>query len=215
VGFLVKSTSHNSQHTMLHLHPHSNHALPMLYCWDAYTSATPHEGYHLLAKWGHAKSGGCFAFTSNIDGHWLRVLAEDQVHECHGAVTHLQCLHAAKKKKKDVQYWAAASGEMRGMSLPPWSVCSGDAVEVAVNCPGGVPGATCQWQPAIIAEDGCRFVTQTITRSTNMGNADKLTPISHNRMRMCYLQISALHCSAHAATVLSPLRCLRMPRCAG
>ncbi len=97
-------------------------------------------------------------FTSNIDGHWLRVLAEGQVLECHGAMTQLQKLQPSKKKQHDrLQYWPAAADDMRGMQLPPWSVRPGDVVEVALDCPGGVPSTTCHWYPAIIADDGCRL----------------------------------------------------------
>ena len=57
---------------------------------DLYSSAQPHEGYHILKQWGQTKRLGMFSFTSNVDGHWLRV-GGVPTYECHGTINYLQC----------------------------------------------------------------------------------------------------------------------------
>jgi NAD-dependent SIR2 family protein deacetylase len=63
---------------------------------DAYSQAPLHEGYQILSRWATAKeqqrAGSSFVFTSNIDGHFLRVpVFQDHVVECHGTVMFSQC----------------------------------------------------------------------------------------------------------------------------
>eukprot|EP00975_Prorocentrum_lima_P034913 7338575-Prorocentrum_lima.AAC.1 len=36
----------------------------------------PHEGYRILADWGESLPYGFFSVTSNIDGHWGRIIGE-------------------------------------------------------------------------------------------------------------------------------------------
>ena len=130
------------------------------YCYTAYVKNKPHEGYTLLANWGQKMPKGCFCFTSNIDGHWLRVLPPGQVLECHGAVTHLQPLNPKKqifRKKQDEasirrkflfeepadeepltepigpEFWPVDGNVMETMNLPEWDVTAGDIVEVVLH----------------------------------------------------------------------------------
>lgn len=58
-----------------------------------YDAAVPHEGYHIVRRWGEAaKPHGLFAFTSNVDGHLLKAgYPDDRVVECHGSIHFLQC----------------------------------------------------------------------------------------------------------------------------
>lgn len=52
----------------------------------------PHHGYELLKKWGQTKKLGYFAFTSNVDGHFLFAgYPSDRVAECHGNLHYNQC----------------------------------------------------------------------------------------------------------------------------
>lgn len=63
-----------------------------------YRSTPPHRGFDLLLKAGRSKPGGCFVFTSNVDGHFQRAgFDEERVMECHGSIHRLQCTrcHAA------------------------------------------------------------------------------------------------------------------------
>ena len=57
-----------------------------------YRGATPHEGFAALLRWARQCAGGCFVFTSNVDGHFQRAgFNERQVVECHGSIHFLQC----------------------------------------------------------------------------------------------------------------------------
>lgn len=57
-----------------------------------YRQARPHAGFAELRRWVAAKRDGGFAFTSNVDGHFLRAgFLDGQVTECHGSIHHLQC----------------------------------------------------------------------------------------------------------------------------
>ncbi|AWV88589.1 SIR2 family NAD-dependent protein deacylase [Bradymonas sediminis] len=70
-----------------------------------YRDTTPHAGFALLRKWGRAKPGGHFVFTSNVDGQFQAAgFAEDRVVECHGSIHHLQCTGPC-----DFHIWSAGS----------------------------------------------------------------------------------------------------------
>lgn len=57
-----------------------------------YRRTVPHPGFGILREWAARMSAGARVFTSNVDGHFQRVgFADDQVHECHGSLNHLQC----------------------------------------------------------------------------------------------------------------------------
>ncbi|OQX74815.1 MAG: NAD-dependent deacetylase [Campylobacteraceae bacterium 4484_4] len=57
-----------------------------------YSRTRPHEGFsRLLALCGH-KKGGCFIFTSNVDGQFQKAgFDEEQIMEVHGSIHWLQC----------------------------------------------------------------------------------------------------------------------------
>ncbi|MEC3977926.1 SIR2 family NAD-dependent protein deacylase [Amycolatopsis sp. H20-H5] len=55
-----------------------------------YRQTVPHEGFHLLRKWGARLPGGTRVFTSNVDGQFQRAGFE-HVAEAHGSIHHLQC----------------------------------------------------------------------------------------------------------------------------
>lgn len=60
---------------------------------NLYRSTKPHAGFDLLLNWVRQKPAGCFVFTSNVDGHFQRAgFDPDRILECHGALTHLQCV---------------------------------------------------------------------------------------------------------------------------
>lgn len=57
-----------------------------------YRQASPHAGFACLRRWGEGKPGGCFVFTSNVDGQFQKAGFEDShVLECHGSIHFLQC----------------------------------------------------------------------------------------------------------------------------
>lgn len=60
---------------------------------DLYRRTEPHEGFHLLRRWGEVKRHGAFVFTSNVDGQFQKAgFSDDRVCEAHGSIHHLQCL---------------------------------------------------------------------------------------------------------------------------
>jgi NAD-dependent SIR2 family protein deacetylase len=61
--------------------------------YDLYTTKIPHEGYHILKQFVDSKNNeDCYwCFTSNVDGHFMKVFPENRVSECHGSLRHLQC----------------------------------------------------------------------------------------------------------------------------
>ena len=51
--------------------------------YNAYKTATPHEGYNILKKWGtQMKKGNFYSYTSNVDGQFLKAgFPEDKIVE--------------------------------------------------------------------------------------------------------------------------------------
>ena len=59
-----------------------------------YRATAPHQGYHILRSWQEEAAGAkrLFVFTSNVDGAFEKAgFAPEQIVECHGAGTRLQC----------------------------------------------------------------------------------------------------------------------------
>ncbi len=57
-----------------------------------YRSTTPHAGFHRLLEVTSQKAGGCFVFTSNVDGQFQKAgFDPDRITEIHGSIHHLQC----------------------------------------------------------------------------------------------------------------------------
>jgi NAD-dependent SIR2 family protein deacetylase len=57
-----------------------------------YRRTRPHAGFRQLLDWAAAKPGGCFVFTSNVDGQFTAAgFPADRVVECHGSIHHFQC----------------------------------------------------------------------------------------------------------------------------
>jgi NAD-dependent SIR2 family protein deacetylase len=120
---------------------------------QAYTKSAPHEGYRLVKSWGDAKEGGLFAVTSNIDGHWERVLGSEKVHEAHGALTHMQLL--ASEGSENI--WRTDDASIEALQVADWDLAAGDAVEVLHQIPvtASAREESESWQPARVAADGC------------------------------------------------------------
>ena len=59
---------------------------------ELYRATKPHDGYRIIRDWAASKPYGCFAFTSNVDGHFQTAGFDPQrVFECHGSFSHFQC----------------------------------------------------------------------------------------------------------------------------
>ncbi len=73
--------------------------------YEDFTRAVPHAGYHIMLDLCKAKPRGFAIFTSNIDSHWRRVLAERggaavnpvALVECHGSIASMQCHKNCKR----------------------------------------------------------------------------------------------------------------------
>ena len=59
---------------------------------NLYRTTEPHNGFHILKKWGAQMPHGFFVFTSNVDGQFQRAgFPPDRIVEVHGAIDWLQC----------------------------------------------------------------------------------------------------------------------------
>ena len=60
---------------------------------NLYRVTVPHEGFELMRQWAREMRGGCWVFTSNIDGQFERAgFDPDFIEECHGSIHRVQCL---------------------------------------------------------------------------------------------------------------------------
>lgn len=60
-----------------------------------YRETTPHAGFTILSQLGERMPNGYFVFTSNVDGQFQKAgYSEAHIHECHGSIHRLQCMHA-------------------------------------------------------------------------------------------------------------------------
>lgn len=109
-------------------------------CQKSYREATPHMGYEILAKWGRRLPLGCFSVTTNIDGHWARVLGPDRVLECHGGVERLQSVDGQGET------WS----EEVSLDVPVFDLRPDEAVEV--RCAVGQSWGP--WEAAVVGDDG-------------------------------------------------------------
>ncbi|WP_228098378.1 MULTISPECIES: Sir2 family NAD-dependent protein deacetylase [Chitinilyticum] len=64
-----------------------------------YRETEPHEGFHVLHRWGERLLHGAAVFTSNVDGQFQKAgFAAQRISECHGSIHHLQCLDACSTR---------------------------------------------------------------------------------------------------------------------
>jgi hypothetical protein len=122
-------------------------------------NGTPHAGYRYCAEWGAGKKHGRFSVTSNIDGHWARVMGGHELWECHGAVTHLQSSDCS-----DGSIWLADPHAMARASPPPWDLKPGELVEVQVmkgnkhDCRLSAAERKGSWALATVADDSVSLI---------------------------------------------------------
>eukprot|EP00743_Colponemidia_sp_Colp-15_P001694 GILK01001850.1.p1 GENE.GILK01001850.1~~GILK01001850.1.p1 ORF type:complete len:318 (+),score=25.92 GILK01001850.1:41-955(+) len=81
--------------------------------YNLYSSAVPHEGYHIMKRWAEEVSArphnnSFFVFTSNVDGQYIKAgFPQEQLLECHGSIHHLQCLKPSRCTKSCL--WQAST----------------------------------------------------------------------------------------------------------
>lgn len=91
---------------------------------ELYRRTAPHPGFALLREWAAAKPGGCFVFTSNVDGHFQKAgFAEERVHECHGSIHYLQCAHGCPGAVWPAGETAVAVDGATMRARPPLPAC--------------------------------------------------------------------------------------------
>lgn len=89
-----------------------------------YRSLPPHDGYRILHDFTQRARHGGFAFTSNVDGHFLRAgFAEERVFEVHGSLHHLQCLRDCGVGILDAAPFPMAVDEARFTLVTPLPKC--------------------------------------------------------------------------------------------
>ena len=97
--------------------------------------------------------------TSNVDGHWARVIGAHELWECHGAVTHLQSSSCV-----DGPIWAADPHVMARAAPPPWTMKPGDVVEVQLmkgnrhECRLSAAERKGSWALATVADDSISLI---------------------------------------------------------
>jgi len=75
---------------------------------NLYRKTIPHAGFTKLLEFSSSLKGGCFVYTSNVDGHFQRSgFTEEQIIECHGSIHHQQCAQDCRGK-----IWPTPEGEI-------------------------------------------------------------------------------------------------------
>jgi NAD-dependent SIR2 family protein deacetylase len=66
--------------------------------YPLYKKTTPHDGFKILLDLVKLKNDNYFVFTSNVDGQFQKAGFDiDKIMECHGSITHFQCLYNCSK----------------------------------------------------------------------------------------------------------------------
>lgn len=88
-----------------------------------YRETVPHPGFAILKQWEERMLMGARIFTSNVDGQFQKAgFSEDQIHECHGSIHHLQCMNEECKSgvwRADGFTPDVDSGACRLLNPPP------------------------------------------------------------------------------------------------
>lgn len=67
--------------------------------YNLYKNTTPHDGFKMLLDLVKSKDENYFIFTSNIDGQFQKAgFDSEKIIECHGSISHFQCLYNCTKK---------------------------------------------------------------------------------------------------------------------
>jgi NAD-dependent SIR2 family protein deacetylase len=91
---------------------------------NLYRKTMPHEGFKKLLEIGAAKPGGCFIFTSNVDGHFQKAgFAPRRIVECHGSIHHFQCAASCTDEIWDAECESVNIEESTFRALEPLPRC--------------------------------------------------------------------------------------------
>ena len=163
---------------------------------DAYTSVPLHAGYGILEKWARSKEdpepqgeGGfpkSFVFTSNIDGHFLRLAYfADRVVECHGTVTLQQCQRGSSCSHRD-ELWPTDLELVRALQVDPTSHCvTSPLPKCAGDC--GMPS-----RPAVMMFGDWQVNTQVIdAQEERLSDWTRQLRAAKPAPRCCVIEIGA------------------------
>jgi NAD-dependent SIR2 family protein deacetylase len=122
---------------------------------NLYRETRPHEGFQILRRWGESTPGGCFVFTSNVDGHFQRAgFAEGSVLECHGSINHLQCSAPCAASIRDAASTRVEVDEETFRARPPLPECPACG---AVDRPNVLMFGDWSWIPHRSRDQEARF----------------------------------------------------------
>ncbi len=122
---------------------------------NLYRQTVPHAGFDLLRQWGMAKPGGCFVFTSNVDGQFQKAgFSEERIHECHGSIHYLQCAAGCPGPVWPVADSAVAVDEKTMRARPPLPDCPFCG---RLARPNVLMFGDCGWQPRRSQEQARRM----------------------------------------------------------
>jgi len=91
---------------------------------NLYRSTVPHPGFDRLLKFGGTRPGGCFVFTSNVDGQFQKAGFDPElIVECHGSIHHFQCTTPCSAEIWDAPNETVEVDEARFQALEPLPRC--------------------------------------------------------------------------------------------
>ena len=91
---------------------------------NLYRATPPHAGFGQLLAVGRTKPGGCFVFTSNVDGHFQKAgFPADNVVECHGSLNHFQCCQPCSEAIWPADGETVVVDEAAFLASPPLPAC--------------------------------------------------------------------------------------------
>jgi NAD-dependent SIR2 family protein deacetylase len=119
---------------------------------ELYRRTVPHAGFARLLAWAAIKPGGCFVFTSNVDGQFQKAgFAEERIHECHGSLHHLQCAAGCRETVWPAAGTTVAVDEATLRARPPLPACPACG---RLARPNVLMFGDWGWQPARSREQG-------------------------------------------------------------
>ena len=122
---------------------------------ELYRRTVPHAGFARLLAWAASKPGGCFVFTSNVDGQFQKAgFAEERIHECHGSLHHLQCAAGCREAVWPAAGTTVAVDEATLRARPPLPACPACG---RLARPNVLMFGDWGWQPARSREQGRRL----------------------------------------------------------
>jgi NAD-dependent SIR2 family protein deacetylase len=87
---------------------------------NLYRRTSPHRGFTILRRWSDSMAGGCFVFTSNVDGSFQKAGFDPQrVLEAHGSIHYLQRWDRSDGAIYPAEDWSVEVDESRMRAIPP------------------------------------------------------------------------------------------------